>query len=119
MDIVKDFKDKTKSLANWLTSIVISNLVYLIRLNADHKNDSLWNDNLIILKLDFIFTAAALLFMGVFKIIDVWASWRRLNKSSDQAFEETKTWVFALTSALCIFPAIFLSVIILWQQFFK
>lgn len=119
MDVEKDFKVKANSFANWLTSIIISNFVYLINLKVNRELIPLWQKNIYILKLDFGLTAGALVLMALFKGLGVLTSWMRLDwRKEDRGLEECRTWLFVF---FCIFGvvAIVLSGLILWRQLFN
>jgi len=123
----RDFKDKANSLVNWLTSIIISNFVYLINLKENSKSALLlkqWSDWI---KWNFICTVVALILIFLFRLFGIVSSRRSLdlldkgiNVDDDnrvkflEQFREVLIYLFCVSS----FLAVFSSVIILWHQLF-
>jgi len=119
-DIEKDFKEKANSFANWFTSVVVSNFVYLI----NFKEEKLWY-----VALDFFMTVFSLLFLFLFKVLGVWNARKKLDMKSMggdikaqeviEKVEWTRTWIFFIGFVLAGMTAVLFSFYVIWVSSFS
>lgn len=116
----RDYVEKGNSFANWFTSILISNFVYLVRIGETVKLD--WSG-----KISFGFSVLSLVAMFLFKAVGVYTAKERHSLLSQgrepdncciHMVETLRTKLFYLFVGSGIFAVIF-SGFILWVKLTK
>lgn len=116
-ELWKDYVEKGNSFANWFTSILISNFVYLIRIGETGKLDCSG-------KVSFGFLVFSLAAMFLFKAVGVYAAKERhalvsQGKAPDNSFlytiETLRTGLFYLFVGSGM-VAVLISGLILWAN---
>lgn len=114
---MSDYLDKANSFFSWITTIIISNLVYLIsfengiklQLILDQKEEWWWRS--------FWLTVVALAGIFFFKVFGVVAAWLRVKKKDDKCLEFIRAWICFPIVLLTGMLAIAFTLVIVVLQF--
>lgn len=120
-----DYKDKANSFSNWLTSLIISTLVYLIHLRDSDSYSSLLKDYRLVFILSLILLLGAIIMIFLFRLIGVVTSRKRYDKGIEaekdcsikylEWFREKLFLTAIILSGFGMIPSAF----ILWMHLFK
>jgi hypothetical protein len=115
----KDFTDKANSFANWFTSILISNFIYLVSISGVKRTRDLGKTSLVI-------TMVCLAMVFIFKVLGVYAAKERhglaakeispLDDDRLQNIEVYRKWSFCIFVVLGAI-AVLISGLAIWTNF--